>query len=149
MSLKDKEYLQINQALFSLVHAYDSRMARENRQTETGLSLADRAVVMVLGKFEPLNSRRLSGLMDINPGTISLYVQRLVVKGLVQREQDGNDRRNWWLSLTESGQDVYRQTIAGTIVYTRDFLSALNATEQQMLHELLLKTSRSMGFDWQ
>ena len=149
MSLKDKEYLQINQALFSLAHAYDSRMARENRQTETGLSLADRAVVMVLGKFEPLNSRRLSGLMDINPGTISLYVQRLVVKGLVQREQDGNDRRNWWLSLTESGQDVYRQTIAGTIVYTRDFLSALNATEQQMLHELLLKTSRSMGFDWQ
>ena len=125
MSLKDKEYLQVNQALFSLAHAYDSRMARE------------------------LNSRRLSGLMDINPGTISLYVQRLVVKGIVKREQDGNDRRNWWLSLTESGQEVYRQTITGTIVYTRDFLSALSTPEQHVLHELLLKVSRSLGFDWQ
>jgi hypothetical protein len=38
-----------------------------------------------LGKSSrPINSRQLSRIMDINPGTISLYVQRLVEKGLVQ-----------------------------------------------------------------
>ena len=29
MALSDKAYLQINQALFSLTHAYESRMAGE------------------------------------------------------------------------------------------------------------------------
>jgi hypothetical protein len=56
---------------------------------------------MVLGQFAPINPRRLSELMHINPGTISVYVQRLVEKGPVQREQDADDRRNWWLSRTK------------------------------------------------
>jgi DNA-binding MarR family transcriptional regulator len=149
MLLSNKEYVQINQALFSLAHAYESRMTRDERQHQTGLALSDRAVLMVLGQLAPLNSRRLSDVMDINPGTISVYVQRLVEKGLVRRERDQDDRRNWWLSLTEAGQEAYQETIAGTVVYTRDFLSALDEEEQRTLHQLLLKASHSLGFDWQ
>ena len=149
MPLADKEYLQINQALFSLAHAYEAHRAESERQHPTGLALSDRAVLMVLGQFAPINSRQLSGLMDINPGTISVYVQRLVGKGLVQKTQDEEDRRNWWLSLTETGQAAYQETIAGTVVYTRDFLSALDETGQQTLRQLLLQVSHSLGFDWQ
>ncbi len=149
MPLSNKNYLQINQALFSLAHAYESRMARDERQHQTGLSLADRAVLMVMGQFAPLNSRRLSRLMDINPGTISVYVHRLVTKRLIHKEQDQKDRRNWWLNLTEAGEAAYQETIIGTAVYTRDFLSALDEAEQQTLHRLLLKVSHSLGFDWQ
>ena len=149
MSLADREYLQINQALFSLAHSYGARMLRESEYAKTGLSLSDRSVVMVMGQFEPLNSRRLSQLMDLNPGTISQYVQRLVEKGLVRKEQDLSDRRNWWLRLTEAGTETYSQTILGTVLYTRDFLSTLDENEQRRLHELLLKASRSLGFDWQ
>jgi len=149
VSLSDREYLQVNQSLFSLAHAYEARMTRARRQAETGLSLADRAVVMVLGQCGPVNARRLSKLMNINPGTISVYVQRLVTKELVQRERDANDRRNWWLRLTEPGQQAYRETIAGTIAYTRDFLMALAPAERRQLHGLLLRVSRSLGFDWQ
>jgi len=147
--LSAKEYVQINQALFSLAHAYESRMTRERRQLQTGLSLADRAVIMVLGQRAPANARRLSELMDINPGTISLYVQRLVTRGLVQKEQDRDDRRNWWLSLTETGQQAFQETIAGTVAYTRDFFSALDTAEQRALHGLLLRASRSLGYEWQ
>ena len=149
MPLSDKEYLQINQSLFSLAHAYESHMAEDKQRHPTGLSLSDRAVLMVLGQCAPVNSHQLSHLMDINPGTISVYVQRLVGKGLVQKIQDEEDRRNWWLSLTEAGQAAYQETIVGTVIYTRDFLSALDETEQQALHRLLLKASHSLGFDWQ
>ena len=149
MSLSDRECLQINQALFSLAHAYESRRAEVERQHPTGLALSDRAVLMVLGQFAPVNSRRLSELMDINPGTISVYIQRLVKKGLVKKTQDEDDRRNWWLGLTQAGQDAYQETIVGTVIYTREFLAALDETEQQTLHQLLLKVSHSLGFDWQ
>ncbi|MDY6878050.1 MAG: MarR family transcriptional regulator [Chloroflexota bacterium] len=149
MPLSDQEYLQINQSLFSLAHAYESRMAEDERRQSTGLLLSDRAVLMVLGQCAPLNSRQLSHLMDINPGTISVYVHRLVSKGLIQKMQDEDDRRNWWLSLTEAGQTAYRETIVGTVIYTRDFLSALDEAEQRTLHLLLLKASHSLGFGWQ
>ncbi len=149
MPLSDKQYLQINQSLFSLAHAYESRIAEDERRHPTGLLLSDRAVLMVLGQCAPVNSQQLSHLMDINPGTISVYVQRLVSKGLIQKMQDEDDRRNWWLSLTEDGQITYQETVVGTVVYTREFLSALDEAEQQTLHRLLLKASHSLGFGWQ
>jgi DNA-binding MarR family transcriptional regulator len=149
MALSDNEYLQVNQALFSLAHAYESRMAEEETRNTLGLKLSDCSVLMVLGQFAPLNASRLSELMDINPGTISLYVQRLVEMGLVQKEQDAGDRRNWWLTLTEAGQAAAQGVIGGAVDYTRDFLSALDEDEQQALHRLLLKAAHSLGFDWQ
>ena len=149
MPLSDREYVQINQSLFSLTHAYESRSASDENRKRAGLVLSDLSVLMVLGQFAPINSRQLSRIMDINPGTISLYVQRLVGKGLVEKDQDQEDRRNWWLSLTEPGEEAYRMTVAGAVEYTRYFLSALNELEQLTLHRLLLKASHSLGFGWQ
>ena len=149
MPLADKAYLQINQSLFSLTHAYETRMAQYASQNVHQLSLADCSTLMVLGQFAPLNSRQLSKLMDINFGTISVYVQRLVDKGLVQRERDQADRRNWWLTLTEPGQAAFAWVMSGAVEYTRDFLSTLDQAEQETLHRLLLKASHSLGFDWQ
>jgi DNA-binding MarR family transcriptional regulator len=148
MTLSDRDYLQVNQALFSLTNAYESRMAEEETRNTLGLKLSDCSVLMVLGQFAPLNASRLSELMDINPGTISLYVQRLVEMGLVQKEQDAEDRRNWWLTLTEAGQAAAQGVISGAVAYTRDFLTVLDDGEQQVLHRLLLKAARSLGFDW-
>ena len=148
MSLSDKEYLQINQALFSLTHAYESRMEREETRNTLGLRLSDCSVLMVLGQFAPLNASRLSELMDVNPGTISVYVQRLVEMGLVQKEQDAEDRRNWWLTLTEAGHAAAQGVIDGTVEYTRDFLAPLDEDERQALHRLLLKAARGLGYDW-
>jgi DNA-binding MarR family transcriptional regulator len=149
MGLENRSYLQINQALFSLAHAYESRMARERKRNILGLKLSDCSVLMVMNRFAPLTSRRLSRLMDINPGTISVYVQRLVKMGLVRKAQDSSDRRNWRLDLTQKGRLAAAGVSAGAVQYTRDFLSELNPGEQQDLHRLLLKASRSLGFDWQ
>ena len=147
--LSDKEYLQINQALFSLTHAYESRMAGEGERNVLDLALSDCSVLMVLHQFAPVNSAQLSRIMDINPGTISVYVQRLVEMGLVQKEQDTDDRRTWWLALTDPGQATAQEIVATAAAYTRDFLSALDEAELHALHQSLLKASHSLGFDWQ
>ena len=149
MPLKDKQYLQINQALFTLTHAYESRMAKGDPRNTLDLQMSDCSVLMVLLQFAPTNARELSRIMDINPGTISVYVQRLVEKGLVCKEQDTQDRRNWWLKLTETGRAAALGINAGAVEYTRDFLSTLDEDEQKTLHSLLLKASHSLGFEWQ
>ncbi len=144
--LKDKEYIQINQALFSAVNVYESRIRKG--KTRSSLTVSERGMIMVVGQFEPVNSRKLSRIMDINPGTISLYVNKLVKKGIVNREQGLEDRRNWWLTLTEAGKAEYSDTCSGAIEYTRDILAVLSRPEQESLHKLLLKVSRYNGYDW-
>ncbi|MBN1689479.1 MAG: MarR family transcriptional regulator [Dehalococcoidia bacterium] len=146
--LKDPQYIQINQSLFSLTHEYETRMLKDARAREAGLRLSDCAVIMVLGQMEPLTASQLSSRMSINPGTISLYVQRLVEKGLVVRERDKSNRRLWWLTLTQPGHDAYKAIIEGTAQYTREFLSTLDNDDQAALHGLLLKASHGIGFDW-
>lgn len=149
MPLSDQEAIQINQALFSLSHAYEARMAKEHPPKETGMTMYDCAVLMVIGQSTPINSHELSRRMDVAPSTISVYVRRLTQKGLVRIERDEKDRRTWWLYLTDMGQFAYQQLIEGTVRYTRDFLSGLTAAEQQSLHGLLQKASHSLGFSWQ
>ena len=149
MPLSDKEYLQLNQALFSLSQAYYIRAAKYEKNNKTGLAFSDRAVLMVLGQLAPINSCLLSNFMTINPGTISQYVHSLVKKGLVEKKQDENDRRKWWLSLTKNGLVIYEETIEEAVAYTKNFISALNEKEQKTLHQLLLKASHSLGYKWQ
>jgi MarR family transcriptional regulator for hemolysin len=149
MPLTDKQALQVNQALFSLVNAYEARMTQENPPDETGMTLYDCAVLMVIGQFAPIQSSELARRMDVTPSTISTYVRRLTQKGFVRMERDPQDRRTWWLHLTESGQPVYQMIVAGTVQYTRDFLSALSVEEQRVLHKLLHKLAHSLGYSWQ
>jgi DNA-binding MarR family transcriptional regulator len=67
----------------------------------------------------------------------------------VRMERNPQDRRIWRLHLTEKGEPAYQQIIAGTVIYTRDFLSVLSNEEQQTLLDLLQKTTHALGFTWQ
>ncbi len=149
MALTDQETIQINQALFSLTNAYQVRMARENPPEQTGMTLYDCAVLMVIGQSAPIQSSELARRMEVTPSTISTYVRRLTQKELVRMERDPRDRRAWWLHLTESGQAAYQVIIAGTVQYTRDFLAGLSEEEQKTLHALLHKTAHALGYTWQ
>jgi DNA-binding MarR family transcriptional regulator len=148
MSLSSKACVQINQVVFSIANAYRSKMQQDGMVDATGLTLPDRSTLMVLGQLAPTTARTLSKVMDINPGTISVYVQRLVEKGLASRSQDEQDRRTWWLSLTKTGQASYQETLAGAAAYTQLFLAPLTESEQTALHEMLLKISEGLGYKW-
>jgi len=148
MPLSKKQCIQLNQAIFSLANAYRSRMLRDGVVEKTGLTLPHRSTLMVLGQTAPTTARDLSSRMDINPGTVSVYVQQLVEKGLAKRAQDETDRRTWWLSLTDAGQAAYRETVSGAAEYTRDFLRSLSGEEQGKLHELLLRIAADLGYEW-
>jgi len=148
MSLSSDAYLQVNRAIFSLANAYRSRMQREGRDTASGLNLADRSMLMVLGQHAPVAAAQLSQMMDINPGTISVYVQRLVQKGLVERTQSEQDRRTWRLALTPAGEAAAQETHHGAAAYTQQFLSPLTDEQQANFHNLLLKVVHELGYDW-
>jgi len=148
MTLSDHEYLQINQALFSVVNAYHSRSTLEQKDALSPLNVSERGVILVLGQLGPINLHRLAAVMQVSAGPVSQYVQRLVIKKLVEKDQDQADRRNWWLHLTPAGESAYAETVKGAVLYTHDFLKTLDEAEQHLLCDLLLKVSRNLGYTW-
>src|ERR1700752_1278680 len=73
---------------------------------ETGLGLSDFAVLEVLlhrGAF-PVNT--IGPIVDLTPGSISIAVDRLVVKGLVSRVESPEDRRVRIVALTQRGKEL-------------------------------------------
>lgn len=147
-NISRKDYLQINQALFSLVNAYEKRNLQETKEENDPLSVSERGVLLVLGQKQPINQRQLADKMQLSPGPISQYVQRLVVKGYIQKKQDQQDRRTWWLHLTPEGEKVYEYTVDGAVQYTKDLLSSLSGEEQLQLQQYLLRMAIDSGYDW-
>ena len=148
MSLSEKECIQLNQSVFSMANAYRTQMVHDGLLEETGLTLSDRSALLVLGQLEPVVARDLAARMDINPGTVSVHVQRLVDLGLVERVQDETDRRTWWLSLSEEGAVAYGETIDRAVSYTRGFLAPLSPEECGTLHALTLRVAKGLGYAW-
>jgi MarR family transcriptional regulator, organic hydroperoxide resistance regulator len=52
----------------------------------------------------PLSVKDLSGLLQLDPGTLSPLLKRLEAAGLLRRERNLHDQRNLSLALTDKGK---------------------------------------------
>jgi len=73
---------------------------------ETGLGLSDFGVLEILLHKGPLPVNTIGPIVDLTPGSISIAVDRLVAKGLVNRVESAEDRRMRIVALTPRGKDL-------------------------------------------
>src|SRR3954465_5337407 len=60
--------------------------------------------MLALWQHGPLSVKALSGLLQLDPGTLSPLLKRLEAAGLLRRERDASDQRNLALALTDKGR---------------------------------------------
>lgn len=72
------------------------------------LTIGEQQVIMVLSenKNTPIYMKDIASELDISPSTLTSIVDKLVEKGLVQRDFDLEDRRKIQISLTKKGEDI-------------------------------------------
>ena len=68
-----------------------------------GLTHPQYLVMLALWGDSPLSVKAISGLLQLDPGTLSPLLKRLESAGYVRRERDPNDERQLAVTLTESG----------------------------------------------
>ena len=73
---------------------------------DTGLGLSDFGVLELLLHKGPLPVNTIGPIVDLTPGSISIAVDRLVAKGLVNRVESAEDRRVRIVALTPRGKDL-------------------------------------------
>jgi DNA-binding MarR family transcriptional regulator len=68
-----------------------------------GLTHPQYLVMLALWGDSPLSVKRISGLLQLDPGTLSPLLKRLETAGYVRRERDPNDERQLAVTLTDAG----------------------------------------------
>jgi MarR family transcriptional regulator, 2-MHQ and catechol-resistance regulon repressor len=72
-----------------------------------GLGESDFRVLEVLLHKGPMPVNAIGPKVDLNPGSVSVAVDRLYKKGFVSRIESSRDRRVRTVSLTESGREMF------------------------------------------
>lgn len=71
------------------------------------ISLAQMHLLEVVGNHKQIRMKELSGILGVTTGTLTVMVHRLEKKGYLKRVKDSDDKRSYFLKLTESGLEEY------------------------------------------
>lgn len=92
-----------------------------------------------IAERQPVSQKDLVDMLDIRPSSLSELLKKLDAKGLVERKQDENDKRNVIVSLTEAGAEAEKQGRESRGENAAKLFEGLTAEEQVQLNELLKK----------
>lgn len=125
--------------LFSVVR----QMHREVSHEESILSHPQARLVFVIARYkdEGISVKELARMANMTPGAITQFVDVLITKDLVKREEDSSDRRIVRLKLTPSAKnqmEKFREEFLASAVRVFDVLST---DELKHLIDLLTKVS--------
>jgi DNA-binding MarR family transcriptional regulator len=98
--------------LWSIEHGLQ-RMSKR-MEGQLGITGPQRLVLRVTGRFPGLSAGELAHIVRLHPSTITGIVQRLVARGLVERQRDPEDSRRARLWLKPRAV-AYTRTSTGAV----------------------------------
>jgi MarR family 2-MHQ and catechol resistance regulon transcriptional repressor len=107
-----------------------------------GLGESDFRVLEVLLHKGPMPVNAIGPKVDLNPGSVSVAVDRLYKKGLVSREECSSDRRVRTVSLTEKGRQVFLPVFRRHAALIKGVFEGISSGEMQQLEVMLKKIGK-------
>src|SRR6201992_3773572 len=107
-----------------------------------GLGDSDFRVLDVLLHKGPMPVNALGPKVDLNPGSVSVAVDRLYKKGLVSRVESESDRRVRTVALTEKGRRVFVPIFRQHAALIKRAFQDVLPEEQRQMEEVLKKIGK-------
>lgn len=123
-----------------LMRASSSVSARMHRHLRNdGLTVSQFGVLEALYHLGPLCQREIGNKILKTGGNMTLVIDNLEKRGLVERVQDTQDRRYLKIHLTPQGQDLIKRVFLRHAGIAENVFAALDVNEQEQLGSLLKK----------
>jgi MarR family transcriptional regulator, 2-MHQ and catechol-resistance regulon repressor len=106
------------------------------------LGESDFRVLEVLLHKGPMPVNAIGPKVDLNPGSVSVAVDRLYKKGYVSREECSSDRRVRTVSLTEKGRQAFLPVFRRHAALIRGVFEDVSPEELQRLETVLKKIGK-------
>src|ERR1700751_6162626 len=107
-----------------------------------GLGYSDVRVLEVLLPKGPMPVNAIGPKVDLNPGSVSVAVDRLYKTGVVSRVESESDRRVRTVSLTEKGRRVFVPIFRQHAALIKRAFQDVSLEEQRHMEEVLEKIAK-------
>jgi len=102
-------------------------------------------ILTLVNENPGVSAKQLSQALAVTPPNITVWIDRLERRGLVQRERSTTDRRAQHIRTTPPGAKLARDAVQRIIAAENVTLAGLSAAERAMLVELLHKVAGARG----
>lgn len=111
-----------------------------------GLDIPEWRVIATLGyRDRPSTAQSVSESTHTHKSTISRAVMSLIERGIVERLENAEDRREYGLRLTRDGRKLYQSLIPRLLRREAEILDCLTETERQQFERLLGKIEAGLA----
>jgi MarR family transcriptional regulator, 2-MHQ and catechol-resistance regulon repressor len=127
-------------AFIKLVRAAGSVSSRvESRFSDLGLTVSQFGVLEALHHLGPLYQKDLARKILKSTGNITMVVDNLEKRGLVERVRDEEDRRHYFVRITLQGARLIKSFFPGHVERIVKEIGVLTGAEQDELARLCKK----------
>ena len=132
-----KEDTQALDTYIKLIRAAESVMSRVNRSSELeGLTVSQFGVLEALQHVGPLCQRELGAKILKSSGNITMVIDNLEKRHLVERRRDRGDRRYVTVHLTPEGKKLITAIFPQHLERIKTEMQVLSTAEQNNLGKL-------------
>lgn len=110
----------------------------------SGLSLPQMHTIEILGYWGDLRMKELASKIGVTTGTLTITIDKLEKKGLVERIPNPTDRRSFLIALTKKGTSIHKEHNKAHDVMTSFCTDSFNNDELALFKELLQKFSEKI-----
>jgi MarR family transcriptional regulator, organic hydroperoxide resistance regulator len=137
--------LDFMRLLWSIEHGLQ-RMSKR-MENEIGITGPQRLVLRLVAQFPDLSAGELAHIVRLHPSTITGILQRLVARGLLERQRDPDDTRRARLRL-KPGALAYTRSSRGTVEKAvRQALDRAGAANVRAARKVLAEVAEKLGRD--
>lgn len=115
------------------------RNLAEAEFNKLGLHAGQERVLLCLHDHEKIGQSDLAAHLCVEPPTVTKMLQRMEKSGLVERRQDSEDGRAFFVDATEQGRALQEPILQVWDTLEEQMLANLTLTEQALLRRLLMQ----------
>lgn len=140
------QVIRFHHEMVELIKKYQFR--DRNKMACCGLSVSQCYIIETLERYGALNMNQLAEKMHLSVSTITRVIEPLVQKGFIKREEDSDDRRVRYVSITKEGQAVFQKSWKNVFESEKTILSNIPFEQRENLIQLLNQLNKSVSH-WQ
>ncbi len=138
-----KEEISALDCFIKLLRAADSVNAAAVSQIQAGgLTESQFGILEALLHLGPLNQNQLAEKILKSGGNITLVIDNLLKHGLVTKEKREDDRRCFWISLSDKGANLIKTLLPDHVKMITERFAILSPEEQCQLSFLCRKLGK-------
>lgn len=138
-SLQDHTAYWLNRLATSVLAKFESQLSKHD------VTVAQFHILISLYHGDAETPLELAKFRDVDSGTITRVVDRMIAKRLVKRRRNAKDRRSITLKLTDKGKALISSVIVIADVEDDAWLAPLNHKELMRLKKIFGKLLEHQG----